>query len=522
TVFIVLKDKYALLGVPVVPDENDGQGDPQESFGDDVNGTQPSWLDQTWRFSRWSYGSPLDPNFFGYLRFEEEDVDFSNGTVHEVGDPPEIQPGYGYWFVWNYGAVADRDTVLVDIHKYMLDAEPYILPLQSAPSEGDYGLNMMANPWPFPINWSQVSFSTDQETWLDAQDAADAGLVNPYAYTWDHQNEFYAPKNGRLEVWEGFWVVVQTTDPLWMRFRPLPELGQVPALSLDELDEQLDWSLLLTARRTDALQVDYYNWVGVGPNLTDDIDAVDAFQMSPVSKEAIFLRTRVRNSETGQFRPQKLAFDFRANDITVDEPKTWLMETWFYHDSSIPGAGPVYPIEVELRWPTISRVPDDFTLSLFSASGTTFDPDVDTAIVADLRDTSFVRLWLDRNPGGSYGDEYRYERFWLVASTGLGGLLGTKDPADTALPTRTRLLGAAPNPFNNQTRVRFEVARTAEVRLEVFNVLGRRVATLAGGRYQPGRYSAAWDATRLASGMYFLRFEVNGTPREAKKVVLLQ
>jgi hypothetical protein len=51
----------------------------------------------------------------------------------------------------------------------------------------------------------------------------------------------------------------------------------------------------------------------------------------------------------------------------------------------------------------------------------------------------------------------------------------------------------------------FEVGEPAHVRLAVYDVLGREVAVLADGTFEPGRYEAAFDGRSLASGVYVVR-----------------
>ena len=63
-----------------------------------------------------------------------------------------------------------------------------------------------------------------------------------------------------------------------------------------------------------------------------------------------------------------------------------------------------------------------------------------------------------------------------------------------------------PNPFNPKTTIRFQIAEQSHVRLQVFNSLGQEVASLVDERLGPGAYQRAFDAGRLASGVYFCRF----------------
>ena len=94
------------------------------------------------------------------------------------------------------------------------------------------------------------------------------------------------------------------------------------------------------------------------------------------------------------------------------------------------------------------------------------------------------------------------------------------------LPSSTRLVGAAPNPFNPVTSISFELSARAEVSLEVYNVSGQRVKTLASGSWDAGRHSVTWNGTDqsgrgVSSGVYFTLFR-SGGKTESKRVTLLR
>ncbi len=75
-------------------------------------------------------------------------------------------------------------------------------------------------------------------------------------------------------------------------------------------------------------------------------------------------------------------------------------------------------------------------------------------------------------------------------------------PTLSITPTETELVGSYPNPFNPSTVVRYSLKETSEVRLSVYNLLGRLVAELVSGVQNEGRHEAVFDGGHLPSGVY--------------------
>jgi hypothetical protein len=105
-----------------------------------------------------------------------------------------------------------------------------------------------------------------------------------------------------------------------------------------------------------------------------------------------------------------------------------------------------------------------------------------------------------------------------------------KDKADTTtgialkapeIPQQFSLKQNYPNPFNPTTTIEFDLPKTSEVSLKVFNILGEEVATLVSDRLSAGSYSYEWDASQLASGVYLYRLKV-GDYVETRKMVVMK
>jgi hypothetical protein len=80
-----------------------------------------------------------------------------------------------------------------------------------------------------------------------------------------------------------------------------------------------------------------------------------------------------------------------------------------------------------------------------------------------------------------------------------------------ALPTEYCLHAAYPNPFNPSTTVRYDLPATSDVKIAVYDVVGRQVELLFSERQEAGTKEVVWNAGAIASGIYFIRFEAVGT-----------
>jgi hypothetical protein len=84
----------------------------------------------------------------------------------------------------------------------------------------------------------------------------------------------------------------------------------------------------------------------------------------------------------------------------------------------------------------------------------------------------------------------------------LDGIIGTNEPDNLDIPSRFTLSQNYPNPFNPSTVLPFEMPRSGEVHLAVFDALGREVEVLVNGLLPAGPHEATFDARDLPSGMY--------------------
>jgi hypothetical protein len=123
-----------------------------------------------------------------------------------------------------------------------------------------------------------------------------------------------------------------------------------------------------------------------------------------------------------------------------------------------------------------------------------------------------------------------FELYSLASDGGLLGDLYWFDPTVSAviaqstesnMPTEFSLSQNYPNPFNPVTTIRYSLDKTSDVSLKVYNIAGKLVETLYSGSKSAGAYSVTWDASHLASGVYFYKLVSNSNVM-TKKMMLIK
>ncbi len=108
-----------------------------------------------------------------------------------------------------------------------------------------------------------------------------------------------------------------------------------------------------------------------------------------------------------------------------------------------------------------------------------------------------------------------------MAGSGSGGIAGNKaDSAASVKPDHTNLQANYPNPFNPTTLISYRLVRGSHVRLTVWDVLGRRVATLVDANQQSGPHQVTFNASGLSSGVYFYRLQAGNKVLVKKMLVM--
>ncbi len=153
--------------------------------------------------------------------------------------------------------------------------------------------------------------------------------------------------------------------------------------------------------------------------------------------------------------------------------------------------------------------------------------------------------WLYQNTPNQYGlnDVYFISSGtgWVFGDKGIilktisGVMPNALDPLSSLIPKQFSLYQNYPNPFNPVTKIKFDIpanvgnGRDRSVKVIIYDLLGREVATLVNEQLSPGSYSVDWDGSAFASGVYFYSLIVDdpstGSGRgyvETKRMVLIK
>lgn len=178
-----------------------------------------------------------------------------------------------------------------------------------------------------------------------------------------------------------------------------------------------------------------------------------------------------------------------------------------------------------------------------------FDPDhplmagvsnVSDYYIADVsmdNDGELVASWDDSTPfvaydpdhdvvgvNGFIGDPRQFTGDMMIithnAINFVRGMTAIDDPI-VDLPNQFTLAQNYPNPFNPTTVIEFNIPVKADVRLDIFNVLGQKVTTLVGGVLEAGHHAITFDASEIGSGVYFYRLDA-GEFSKTKKMMILK
>ena len=130
-------------------------------------------------------------------------------------------------------------------------------------------------------------------------------------------------------------------------------------------------------------------------------------------------------------------------------------------------------------------------------------------------DSGYDGLYTTNNTSGELDATW-----WWVGSDSFKGIL-TSEVSVAETPSEFAVAQNSPNPFNPSTTIGFSIPEAGIVSIDVFNVAGQKVDTIASEFMSAGNHSVLWDATGFSAGVYFYTVKV-GEMSVTKKMTLLK
>ena len=329
------------------------------------------------------------------------------------------------------------------------------------------GWNQMGNPFAFPVDWNAVLGSD---------------LVQPPVL---YDGTEYLQDQLVLDPWVGYFVFNPELEPVFLEVPPIESLGEVRS-SNARLADAVGYRLRLRAEVPERDLRDTQNVFGFAEAEPERLARAEPPPIGP--------HLRLSAVEDGR----RLAHSFRPASRDGGD---WELEV-----TATPSLLETGPLAVRVALDELGVRPADFDLHVL---------DLDRTAPVVLEDGTFeLELRADRP----------VRRLRLIA--------GTDAYADAARdgvplePLDFALAPAYPNPFAGSATLAYDVAERTDVVLDVFDILGRRVAVLADGVHDAGRYTVQWDGrtaggARAANGVYLYRLRA-GSFTATHKVVLLR
>ncbi len=166
--------------------------------------------------------------------------------------------------------------------------------------------------------------------------------------------------------------------------------------------------------------------------------------------------------------------------------------------------------------------PDGSGFGYFAYAGETAGQKMGTLVVQS--GTPFDGFYCDNHQTGGP----HYERcsandtpgVFFIGHDSITGVITNAVSVENDAPAAFSVAQNSPNPFNPTTTITFSLADAGNASVEVFNVAGQKVASLADGFMTAGSHSVVWDASSFSAGLYFYTVKAGGHTRTMKMTLL--
>lgn len=295
-----------------------------------------------------------------------------------------------------------------------------------------------------------------------------------------------------------------------LSFSTLPEIPGAPRI-IAPADSAINMATSLTFRwNTEGDDVSYQFQLGLDQGFTQKFDSTGIADTTLSISDLKFNQS----------------YYWRVKASNVGGTSTWSEVRLFRTNIQIPGtpamvqplAGDlIHPLENKFVWAKAERA-STYRLQV-SASANFEETLLDTANITaqkvenihlDKESSYFWRVRASNRAGaGNWSEVQAFETQFITSIE------------ENGIPKEFELNQNYPNPFNPSTTIKYALPEASDVILEVFNITGKKVATLVNTRENPGYHTVKFDAGNFSSGLYLYRLRA-GSFVQVKKLMLIK
>jgi|11_taG_2_1085331.scaffolds.fasta_scaffold00041_6 hypothetical protein len=353
--------------------------------------------------------------------------------------------------------------------------------------------NFVGNPyaesidWNAPVGWTKKGISNSFYVWSDSAGGGQGAYL-----TWNGITGTLP--DGKIAPWQGFWVQATNEDPELVFTDSVKTSGGVYRKT--EAPSKIEFTL------SDGKYYSKASILILNESMASmSFDKYDALALSSLNDTTLSLATTLQDQPAMSIQAIPEALGTFGIDVNIEAKNV---------NSSL-----------TLSWDA-SNLSGNTSFELFdSETSSNFDLNIDGSVSFDASiDSNTPSSVLNKptTPFSYVGENSSSASRFIINVDGLA--LSTDD--ELGIPTVVELQQNYPNPFNPSTSIAFGLPQSGKVTLEVFDVLGRKVATLLNGENKNvGRHTVNFDARNLSSGMYIYRLQTGNTII-SKKLTLIK
>lgn len=358
---------------------------------------------------------------------------------------------------------------------------------------------LVGNPYLSPIDWDLLTKNNLSNTVYvyddsygipGGDDVSAAGVAGSYR-VWNGSSGSLT--DGRIAPFQGFWVIYDGSG--------------TPSLTIEESDKTVGGTFYknknekpvtihLKAETERMFNEAFFSFTKNG---SIGMDNFDGLELTPLDHgDYLSLATETEGTLLD------------INNLPLEFSETIEVPLHVNVYQAIEEGWKTMSSEVTVSWPELQNIPPEWRVTLIDKqAGNTINLKETDSYTFLLKDN--VKKITDLKPFHPHLNNAiqrekspQGNRFILSIDP------ASETPIVNNIPDQFALKQNYPNPFNPITNIKYEIASPTEVELNVYNVLGQRIATLVNENKAPGAYEVTWDATDMASGIYYYHLKVNG------------